>query len=258
VASGGWKQVIEPWRAVGELPRGGLDVALELGRIASAPGTAEQRVEAMWEPLRRLVPFQAACIKLIDGVRDDPPRLISVGYDEAFIQYAVSPDNTSELELIGYNRARRPLRLQDMPVPKEQIRSWAEYLGPAGFREGLGVALFTPDGRFLGLLGMSTEDARHPTAAARDLIGMVSPLIANAVDPLRSMAEAALMVRDALAGVVLIRGDERCRWPVCRTIPCSSRERPSWWRPSGSQATWSTGRSCAHGPSRRVSKATCG
>jgi DNA-binding CsgD family transcriptional regulator len=193
---------------VAELARGGLDVALEIGRIASAPGTAEQRAEALWEPLRRLVPFQAACLRLIDTVDNAPPRLMSVGYDEAFKRYVVSPDHTPEIELIGLHRSRQPMRVQDMPVPREEIRSYAEYLAPAGFREGLGVALFTPDGRYLGVLGLSTEDPKHPTEAARDLIGMLSPLIANAVDPLRSIAEAALMVRDAVAGVVLIRGGE--------------------------------------------------
>lgn len=192
-----------------ELPRGGLDVALEIGRIASAPGTAQQRAEALWEPLRRLVPFDAACIKLIGAAPGERPKLISVGYDDAVREYFVSPENVYEVELIGYNRNRRPMRLRDMPVPREQIRSWAEFLAPAGFREGLGVSLFAADGRHLGVLGLNTEDPRHPTVAARDLIGMLAPVIANAVDPLRSMVETALMVRDAVAGVVLIHGGER-------------------------------------------------
>jgi DNA-binding CsgD family transcriptional regulator len=190
-----------------ELPSNGLGTAVEIGRIASTPGSVEQRVAALWEPLRRVVPFQAACIKLVDAAREES-RLISVGYDEKFREYLVSPENMAEVELIGYRRTRHAMRLQDFPVPVERIRSWVEYLGPAGYRGGLGVGLFTMDGRYLGVLGLNTDHPDHPTEAARDLIGMLAPVIANAVDPLRTMTEAARLVCDATAGVVLTHGGD--------------------------------------------------
>jgi len=120
-------------------------------------------------------------------------------------EYITSPANIQEIELLGFNRVRRPLRVRDLPVAREQIRGWAEYLKPAGFREGLAVALFTRDGRHLGLLGLNTDTDRHPTEAARDLIGMLAPTIASAVDPLRSIASVAGIVGDARVAVVLTR-----------------------------------------------------
>jgi len=120
-------------------------------------------------------------------------------------EYITSPANIQEIELLGFNRVRRPLRVRDLPVAREQIRGWAEYLKPAGFREGLAVALFTRDGRHLWLLGLNTDTDRHPTEAARDLIGMLAPTIASAVDPLRSIASVAGIVGDARVAVVLTR-----------------------------------------------------
>jgi DNA-binding CsgD family transcriptional regulator len=197
----------------GWLPAADLDIAIEVGRIASAPGTPEQRALALLEPLRRLVPFQAACFHLLDAAGGGRPRLISTGYDDAVCKYILSPENKEEIELIGYNRDRRALRVQDLPVPAEQVRSWVEYLVPAGFREGVGVGLFSSDGRHIGVFGLNTDHSGHPTEAARDLIGRLAPQIANAVDPMRSTVEAARMVREAVAGVVLTSGGETAPLP---------------------------------------------
>jgi DNA-binding CsgD family transcriptional regulator len=197
----------------GDWPAGGLDVAVEIGRIASTPGTAEQRAAALWEPLRRLVPFQAACIILWGEAGSERPRLISVGYGEPVRKYIFSSESRQEIELIGYNKVRRAMRVGDMPVPPEQVRSWVEYLKPAGFRDGLGVGLFSQDGRHLGVLGLNTDHVGHPTEAARDLIGMLAPVIANAVDPLRSTIETARMVRDAVGGAVLTSAGETMPLP---------------------------------------------
>jgi AraC-like DNA-binding protein/DNA-binding CsgD family transcriptional regulator len=79
-------------------------------------------------------------------------------------------------------------------------------LAPAGFRGGLAVGLFAPDGRHLGILGLNTDSGRHPTEAARDLIGALAPVIAHAVDPMRAITAAARIITNAQAGVVLTRG----------------------------------------------------
>jgi DNA-binding CsgD family transcriptional regulator len=93
--------------------------------------------------------------------------------------------------------------VRDLPVPAERVWGWVEYLRPAGFREGLAVGLFTPERRHLGVLGLNTDTDRHPTEAARDLIGAMAPTIAKAVDPARSLAEIARIISPARAGIVL-------------------------------------------------------
>jgi len=120
---------------------------------------------------------------------------------------------------LGLARTQVPLRLRALPVPREQIPAWVQYLQPAGFREGLGVGLFTPDGRHLGVLGLNTDTDRHPTRAARDLIGVLAPTIANAIDPLRGLARLAGMIGDAEAGIVLTRSGTTLPLPGLPTHP---------------------------------------
>jgi DNA-binding CsgD family transcriptional regulator len=186
-----------------ELPPDGLGVAVDVGRIASAPGTSEEHAILLLEPLRRLVPFQAASIFMLDVVGREPTPLVIYGYDDAIRGYLTTPEHVDEIERLGLDRDHRPMRLKDLPVPREQMRSWVEYLEPAGFKEGLAVALVTSDGRYLGELCLSTDDPDQPTVAARDLIGVLAPVIANAVDPLRWVTMATQIVAGALAAVAL-------------------------------------------------------
>jgi hypothetical protein len=101
--------------------------------------------------------------------------------------------------MLCLNRSRGATRLRDLPIHLAEVPSWAEYLAPAGFRGGLVVPLFTPDGRYLGLLALNTDTVTHPTTAARDLISTLTPMIACAVDPMRSIAAAVGIIRDAAA-----------------------------------------------------------
>jgi DNA-binding CsgD family transcriptional regulator len=188
-----------------ELPQGGFEVVSEVGQIASRQSTVEQRAEAVLDTLHRLVPFQAAVIYLLDPDRREAMPVVSRGYGEAVSEYIKSPANTEEIELLGLTRRRAAVRLRDLPVPAERVRGWVEYLRPAGFREGLAVGLFTPEGRHLGILGMNTDTDKHPTEAARDLIGTMAPTIAKAVDPTRSLAEMARIINPARAGILLTR-----------------------------------------------------
>jgi DNA-binding CsgD family transcriptional regulator len=188
-----------------ELPHGAFEMVSEVGQIASGQGPVAQRAEAVLDALHRLVPFQAAVICLLDPDRRAVMPVVSRGYGEAVSEYMVSPANTEEIELLGFTRHRAALRLRDLPVPAERVRGWVEYLRPAGFREGLAVGLFTPEGRHLGILGLNTDTDRHPTEAARDLIGAMAPTIAKAVDPTRSLAEMARIISPAGAGILLTR-----------------------------------------------------
>jgi DNA-binding CsgD family transcriptional regulator len=107
-------------------------------------------------------------------------------------------------------RSPAPLRVADFPTPAAELRTWAECLLPAGFREGLGMCLFTADGRHLGFLGLFTGSPAVPSDAARDLLAALGPALAHAVDPLRTAAAAARTVQSAIAAVILTRtGDVR-------------------------------------------------
>lgn len=190
-----------------ELSPNDLRIAVDVGRIASAPGTTEERAAELMESLRRLVPWRAACVFALDLGDRKQTMFACDGYDSTFREWMDTLDHVSEIEQLGLHREHRAMRLRDLPVPPEQVHSWVEYLEPAGFKEGLAVALFTSDGRYLGVLGLNTDDSNHPTVAARDLITRLAPTIANAVDPLRSITIVAQVVHRARAGVAISGGE---------------------------------------------------
>jgi DNA-binding CsgD family transcriptional regulator len=196
-----------------ELSSRGLRVVVEVGRIGSLPGRADELAPEMLEPLRRVIPYDGAFLALRDPDTDRFVPVVSSGYDDATQAYRLSAGFQRELELVGLHRTGPPLRLCDSPVPAAETRIWAEHLTPAGYREGIGTSLFTSDGRRLGMLSLHTESAAHPTDEARVLVGVVAPVIANAIDPMRSLAALARMVADARAGIVLTGAGETLPLP---------------------------------------------
>lgn len=188
-----------------EPPPDAVEVAIEIGRVASEPTTIEARAAAVLTPLRRLVPFQAAWIGLLDHGSDSHRALAIEGYPDHIRQYFGTTTVTREIELLNLHRNGRPTRRRDIPIPVDLRPVWADYLWPAGFREGVAMGLTTRDGRHLGIIALNTDTEAHPTEAARDLIGALGSLIADAIDPLHSVTAAATMIEHAWAGVVLTR-----------------------------------------------------
>jgi DNA-binding CsgD family transcriptional regulator len=184
---------------------GGLDVAVELGQIASEPGDVRARAYGVLELLRRLVPFEAASVHLLDPRRREFLPLASTGYDVPTQDHMKSLAFLDEVESVGLNRSRRTLRFLRHFVPRTELRTWAAYLEPAGLRAGVWVCLCHPDGRHLGLLTMHTGTWDQPTDATCDLLGLLAPAIANAVDQMRPVVTVAQTIAGAMAGIVMIR-----------------------------------------------------
>jgi len=183
-----------------------MDLAIDLGRIAATPGTVADRAEALLQPLRRIVPFTAAWIGCYDASATRYEALVSRGYTDTVDRLFSSSAAVEQIDRLGLNRIRRPMRARDVPGALADRPIWAEYLTPAGFREGLTVGLFTGDGRHLGILTVNTDDAAHPSASAAALVGRLAPIIAGVIDPMRTVAAAAALVSAATAAVVLGRG----------------------------------------------------
>jgi DNA-binding NarL/FixJ family response regulator len=190
-------------RHSGGLPVNTAEILTEVTGIATAPGGFAERAEALLAQLQRVVRFDAGWITLLPADQDLHVPLARSGYDERICGFF---DNTSlleEVELLGLRRSRRPVRLREVPFPPSELPSWAEYLEPAGFRDAVSAGLITPEGRYLGVLTLHTQDANQVSEAARDLIGVLAAPIASAVDPLRSLSTIAGMVQRAAAGIVL-------------------------------------------------------
>jgi DNA-binding CsgD family transcriptional regulator len=180
-------------------------IATEVARIAATPGGPAERAAALLEPLYRLLPFDGAWLALREEKRRGHRSLVSTGWDRRVAAYLDGPVLVDDIEQLEMTHSHTPLRVADFPSPAGELRCWAECLLPAGFREGLGMCLFAPDGRHLGFLGLFTGSPAVPSDAARDLLAALGPVLAQAVDPLRSAAAAARTVHSAIAAVILTR-----------------------------------------------------
>ncbi|AVT40213.1 LuxR C-terminal-related transcriptional regulator [Plantactinospora sp. BB1] len=208
---------------MGELPPYAAEIAAEVERVASSSAGTEERVAELFVVLRRLVPYEAGVLQVLNPERRRFETLGAVGYRESIMTHLLGAAHYQEVELLGLHRDRAPVRVRDAPIPLAEICSWVEHFAPAGFREGVGVPLFSPDGRQIGVLALHTETAEHPTDEARDFLGLLAPVIADAVDPMRSIATLSTVVTSAVAGVVLTRAGEVLALPG---LPEHPRLRP--------------------------------
>lgn len=185
-----------------------MSIMAEVAAVAVTPGTITQRAEALLAPLRRAYAYDAAHIALLDPERRLQPPVVRRGYPSGFAGYLDSTAFVGDLEMFGLDRTLGPMRAADSPVPLEELPTWTEWTQPAGFGEAVGVPLRTSDGRYLGVLGMHTETGEPCSDAIVERLGALAPLIAHAVDPMRSITALASLITDAAAGVVLTRGGD--------------------------------------------------
>lgn len=180
-------------------------IAGDVSRIAANSDSPVERARALLEPLHQLLPFDGAWLALRDEHRRGHHSLVSTGWDRRTATYLDGPVVVDEIERYGMTRSHTPLRVADLPSPASEVESWAEYLLPAGFHEGLGMCLFATDGRHLGFLGLFTGSATVPSIVALNLLAALGPVLAHAIDPLHSAAASAQLVHSAAAAVFLTR-----------------------------------------------------
>jgi hypothetical protein len=172
--------------------------------MAAATSQGNQAEESL-ALIHRVFPFQAAWLGLLDEQRRRYVGLAATGYDDRTRRYFGTRELADQVDLCGLSATSAPQCARDSPVPLDELPVWPEYYRPAGFRGGMAVGLFSRDRRHLGVLLINTEAWEHPTDEERDLIGLLASRVAAVVDPIRSVAMLARIVRDAVGGVVLTR-----------------------------------------------------
>jgi hypothetical protein len=191
----------------------------EMAEIAAAAGSVDQRAEALLGSLRGVIPYAAAWIGVRDPETRAHRRVGSDGDVDSLTRYFALPEADDELEAMGLNRFQPPVPASALPVPLADTRAWGEYLLPAGFNDGVAMALFTDDGRHLGFLSLLTGDSRHRTASYSGVLASLRPIIVKALDRLPSFASAAQLTGDAVAGIAITRAGRGVRVPGLPTHP---------------------------------------
>ena len=190
----------------------------EMVQIAVGAGSVEQRADALLGSLRGVIPYAAAWIGVRDPESRRHRRVGSDGDTDALARYFALPDADDEVEALGLNRFQPPVPASALPVPLDATRAWGDYLLPAGFNDGVAMALFTDDGRHLGFLSLLTQ-SKHRIASYSGLLAGLRPIIATALDRLPSFAAAAQLTGDAVGGVVITRAGRGVRIPGLPTHP---------------------------------------
>ena len=157
----------------------------------------------MLEALRRLVPYDGAWLALADPATNSYASAADADLDDRTVRYLCGPETARDIDLTGTNRHQPPLSPSDLPYPVEELTTWAECLVPAGFHESLSVALFAPGGRHVGFLTVLSSSKEPPPAERRSRLGRLTAVLANSIDPMRSLLPAARLVQGATAGTVL-------------------------------------------------------
>jgi len=162
----------------------------------------------MLEGLRGLVPFVAAELSVRDPLTAALHPVATDGYAapvSAHLHGAAFAEDCAELGIVA---SGRPSRMRDVPArARARTVTIDGVLRPAGYREGLTMWLRTRDGRAVGVVNLSVDDAAHPTDAACAALFALNATLADACDPLRAARELrALTAPDAPAALLAADG----------------------------------------------------
>ncbi len=189
------------------------EIALRLGDVATSTAPLPERAEALLVELGRSIPFDSAWIALADPLGSGYSSLASTALDERTARYLGGPSMAHDIEVTGTDQVRPPLSPSDLPFPAQDLPTWAECLMPAGYHEALAVSLFGPGHRHIGFLALLSGDTEPPRAAVRRRLDGLTPILAEGVDPMRSVLVLARLVQHAVAGVLLAADREPVRLP---------------------------------------------
>jgi DNA-binding CsgD family transcriptional regulator len=185
-----------------------IDWAVDLCALAGS-GDASGAAQDLLDRLYALVPYVGAALCAFDPVTRKHVTIANAGYARDVAGYLnegfINSDPAYELMR---KRPGYPLRWRDTPFDYEQSFSVEHVFRPAGYLEGMSAPLTTPDGRYTGVLHVSTDTRAHPSNHARETIHRLRSGVATIIDPLRRPAWMARFLEPtAHAVVVTAAGD---------------------------------------------------
>lgn len=168
-----------------------------VGRVAAIAGSrapARDRATEVVAALKDLVPLVAAEIVALDPSTGGSQVLAATGYSDHVLDNLHSPAFHQIMHDLRLPATGRPVRMKDLPG--DPLDNWAvsDVLLPAGYSEGITMCLRTPDGRFTGVLNLSTDSSRHPSDLASEAIASLCGALGNLADSSRSAGWIGLLL----------------------------------------------------------------
>ena len=173
--------------------RARLAAALELrDTAAGSPGgePLKQQAGRLLFALRRVVPYDHAALSTPDPVTGEHTTYTNFGYSTPTLD--LINDAMPAMELYDELRETRlPVLLHDVDGRRRRGVVF-DVIRRNGFRDGLSHCLYSPHGRYLGLLNLSTYTPLDEHTLP--LTTLVSDVLAAAVDPLRPTDGGAIAI----------------------------------------------------------------
>lgn len=168
-------------------------------RIAEPNPPAEIGARIL-ETVAELVPFAAAAFSIWDPIGRTHRTLANEGYADSTLAYLNAAGD------IGFRRAykvRRPLRWGSAPFDYRATYAPRHVFSPAGYDEGMTACLFTEDGRYTGVLNLSTTTSTTPTDEMLALFDELGSLLALVTDATRSAGWLASLAKAGASAVAV-------------------------------------------------------
>ncbi|WP_158607840.1 helix-turn-helix transcriptional regulator [Nocardia panacis] len=167
-----------------------LGILAEIAAKAAQPLSAVERARSVLAAMHGLVPYAGGGLSAWDPIGETYRPVVNIGYDAPTFSTLHTHRYLDEYRRLGLLDEPKALRFRDVPGRGRDLRTFQELVAPAGYREGLGLALLAPDGRRVGILTLSTVDVRYPSVRQRDLSELLGPTLAALLDPVGRLAES--------------------------------------------------------------------
>jgi DNA-binding CsgD family transcriptional regulator len=181
------------------------DVAaiVDIGRKVASSLRGTECAHEVLASLRDLVPFDAAEFAVWDEAAQEHRVLVNDGYPDWAVVHLTSIFPKADPCYQMVRAGGGPARIADAPVDYRTTDTFRKVCEPLGFQEGLTACLKTVDGRYTGMLILSTASIDHPSATARATIANLGSTLACVTDVTRVPAAILSMVEpDAEAALV--------------------------------------------------------
>ena len=188
----------------------------EILEIATSTGSLPRRAHLLLHSLQGWIPFDAGWLAVCDPRASVYTTVGSTGLSRAALdrldhlgRAEAEPPNAPNSNAPNGNAPTSPEPFEDTPELEplgRRLSPWTECLSP-GQRGGRAIAigLFEPDGLHVGLLGLRFPNREAPPTPLSQGLAEVTPLIARALSPMRSLLGTTRLVQGATAGAALFR-----------------------------------------------------
>ncbi|MFE3293648.1 LuxR C-terminal-related transcriptional regulator [Rhodococcus sp. NPDC059234] len=166
-------------------PRERVGAAVRLRTVAvEASEAGDSRAARLLFALRDAVPHDHSALSRWDPVTNRHETTASFGYPGNALRL-INDAMQALPQFAELSAGRIPLRLHDIDASSRRGAIFDDVIAAQGYRDGLSQCLFAADGRYVGMLNLSSYADVDDQSLA--LVSMVADTLAAAIDPLATV-----------------------------------------------------------------------